>query len=101
MMTTPSLGTLVEVPVREIWKHEQYLLSQKNYSNVLEYDSCLDCFDIKELKVRKIVAKKAEKKGHLNTYDLCVMMQKLKDSEFIDEHLKKVYGINSFEVPEV
>ena len=23
-MTTPSLGTLVEVPVRDIWKHEQY-----------------------------------------------------------------------------
>ena len=26
-MTTPSLGTLVEVPVRDIWKHEQYDLS--------------------------------------------------------------------------
>ena len=83
------------------WQNEQYLLSQKNYANFLEYDSWLDCFEIKELKVRKIVARKAEKKGHLNTYDLCIMMQKLKDSEFIDEHLKKVYGINSFEAPEV
>ena len=83
------------------WQKEQYLLSQKNYANFLEYDSWLDCFEIKELKVRKIVARKAEKKGCLNTYDLCIMMQKLKDSEFIDEHLKKVYGINSFEVPEV
>ena len=83
------------------WQKEQYLLSQKKYANFLEYDSWLDCFEIKELKVRKIVAGKAEKKGCLNTYDLCIMMQKLKDSEFIDEHLKKVYGINSFEVPEV
>ena len=83
------------------WQKEQYLLSQKNYANFLEYDSWLDCFEIKELKVRKIVARKAEKKGCLNTYDLCIMMQKLKDSEFIDEHLKKVYGINSFEMPEV
>ncbi|MBR1745802.1 MAG: hypothetical protein IJ734_07520 [Fibrobacter sp.] len=83
------------------WQKEQYLLSQKNYANFLEYDSWLDCFEIKELKVRKIVARKAEKKGRLNTYDLCIMMQKLKDSEFIDEHLKKVYGINSFKVPEV
>lgn len=83
------------------WQKEQYLLSQKNYANFLEYDSWLDCFEIKELKVRKIVARKAEKKGRLNAYDLCIMMQKLKDSEFIDEHLKKVYGINSFEVPEV
>ena len=23
-MTIPSLGTLEEVPVRDIWKHEQY-----------------------------------------------------------------------------
>lgn len=83
------------------WQKEQYLLSQKNYANFLEYDSWLDCFEIKELKVRKIVARKAEKKGCLNTYDLCIMMQKLKESEFIDEHLKKVYGINSFEAPEV
>lgn len=83
------------------WQKEQYLLSQKNYANFLEYDSWLDCFEIKELKVRKIVARKAEKKGCLNTYDLCIMMQKLKDSEFIDDHLKKVYGINSFEMPEV
>lgn len=27
-MMTPSLGTLVEVPVREIWKHEQYDFSE-------------------------------------------------------------------------
>ncbi len=67
------------------WQKEQYLLSQKNYANFLEYDSWLDCFEIKELKVRKIVVRKAEKKGRLNTYDLCIMMQKLKDSEFIDE----------------
>ena len=46
------------------WQKEQYLLSQKNYANFLEYDSWLDCFEIKELKVRKIAARKAEKKGH-------------------------------------
>ena len=27
-MTTPFLSTLVEVPIREIWKHEQYDFSE-------------------------------------------------------------------------
>lgn len=27
-MTTSSLGTLIEVPVRDIWKHEQYDFSE-------------------------------------------------------------------------
>lgn len=82
------------------WKNEQHLLYKKDYDSTLDYDSWLDCFEIKELKVRKIVAKKAEKKGRLNNYDLRIMMQKLKDSEFIEEHLKNIYGINSFKIPE-
>ncbi|MBP5441398.1 MAG: hypothetical protein J6Y14_10915 [Fibrobacter sp.] len=83
------------------WQNEQYLLYEQNYRGILDYDSWLDCFEIKELKVRKVIAKKAQKKGRLNTYDLRVMMQKLKDSDFIEEHLKKIYGINDFVLPEL
>lgn len=83
------------------WQNEQYLLYEKNYKGILDYDSWLDCFEIKELKVRKMVARKAQKKGRLNPYDLRVMMQKLKDSDFIEEHTKKIYGINDFVLPEL
>ena len=82
------------------WQNEQYLLYEKNYRGILEYDSWLDCFEIKELKVRKIVARNAQKKGRLNSYDLSVMMRKLKDSDFIEEHIKKIYGINDFVLPD-
>lgn len=85
----------------EEWQNEQYLLDYRNYNNFLDYDSWLDCSEIKELKVRKIVSKKAQKKGHLNDYDLRVMMQKLKESDFIDNHIKKVYGINAYQLPEI
>ena len=44
----------------------------------------------------KIKAKDAEKKGHLNDLDLKNVMKHLKESNFIDPHLIKVYGIDKF-----
>lgn len=78
------------------WKAEQYPLLQKNYPGVLDYDSWLDCTDPKTLTVRKLKAKKAEVKGSLTTDDLKAVMTKLKNSDFIDPHTKKVYGINAY-----
>ena len=83
----------------EDWKKEQYLLYGECYKGILDYSSWLDCFEIKELNVCKIVARNAQKKGRLNSYDLSVMMRKLKDSDFIEEHIKKIYGINDFVLP--
>ena len=78
------------------WKAEQYPLLQKNYPGVLDYDSWLDCTDPKTLTVRKLKAKKAEVKGCLTADDLKAVMTKLKNSDFIDSHTKKVYGISAY-----
>lgn len=50
----------------------------------------------KELKVKKIIAKKAEKRGHLNEIDLNNVMKHLKENDFIDQHTRKVYGIDKY-----
>lgn len=78
------------------WRADQYPLLQRNYPGILDYDSWLDCTDPKLLTVRKLKAKKAEVKGRLNDDDLKAVMTKLKNSDFIDAHIKKVYGINAF-----
>lgn len=78
------------------WKAEQYPLLQKNYQDVLDHDSWIDCTDPKPLTVRKLKAKKAEVKGRLTADDLKAVMTKLKKSDFINDHTKKVYGINAY-----
>lgn len=78
------------------WMAEQYPLLQNNYPDILDYNSWLDCTDPKPLTVRKLKAKKAEIKGYLTPDDLKAVMIKLKDSDFIDTHIKKIYGINSY-----
>lgn len=50
----------------------------------------------KELKVSKIKAKEAEKKGRLNPQDLANVMKHLKENGFIDNHTRKVYGIDKY-----
>lgn len=78
------------------WKAEQYPLLQKNYQDVLDHDCWIDCTDPKTLTVRKLKAKKAEVKGRLTADDLKAVMTKLKKSDFINDHTKKVYGINAY-----
>lgn len=79
------------------WLADQYPLLQRNYPGILDYDSWLDCTDPKTLTVRKLKAKKAEVKGHLSDEDLKAVMDKLKNSDFIDAHIKRVYGISTFD----
>lgn len=82
------------------WLAEQYLIRQADYPEFLDHDSWIDCTDPKELKVTKIKAKKAEKKGRLNDRDLASVMRHLKESDFIDQHTRKVFGIDKFCVNE-
>ena len=57
------------------WQAEQYLIRQEDYPEILDHDSWIDCTDPKELKVAKIKAKEAEKKGRLNDDDLANVMK--------------------------
>ena len=56
--------------------------------------------DAEELRVGdiRIKAKKAEKKGHLNDRDLANVMKHLKENDFIDNHTRKVYGIDKYQL---
>ena len=78
------------------WKAEQYPLLQQNYPDLLEYNSWIDCTDPKTLTLRKLKARKAEIKGRLTDDDLDAVMTKLKDSDFIEPHLKTVFGISTY-----
>lgn len=80
------------------WQAEQYLIRKVDYPEILDRDSWIDCTDPKELKVSKIKAKKAEKKGHLNDRDLANVMKHLKENDFIDNHTRKVYGIDKYQL---
>lgn len=79
------------------WRADQYPLLQCNYPGILDYDSWLDCTDPKIIAVRKLKAKKAEVKGRLSHEDLKSVMIKLKNSGFIIPHIKKVFGISSYD----
>lgn len=78
------------------WKAEQYPLLLSNYTSVLEHDSWIDCTDPKELTLRKMKAKGAEKMGHLTEVDLDNVMKIIKKSDFVNDHFKKVYRIEEY-----
>ncbi len=80
------------------WQAEQYCIRQADYPEILDHDSWIDCTDPKKLKVSKIKAKKAEKKGRLNSRDLANVMKHLKENGFIDAHTRKVYGIDKYPI---
>lgn len=71
----------------------QYPLLARNYRNILDYDSWLDCSDIFELSKLKISERKGKLKGYLTTEDLERVMDFLKDTEVFDTATKKRYGI--------
>ena len=80
------------------WLDEQYLIRQVDYPAILDHDSWIDCTDPKELKVSKIKAKNAEKKGCLNARDLANVMKHLKENDFIDARTRRTYGIDVFKI---
>lgn len=79
------------------WQNEQYLIRQQDYPGVIDYDSWIDCSDLKIIQTRKIQGKSAEKRGHLNQFDLSNVMNHLKNNDFIDNHTRKEFGIDKFE----
>lgn len=81
------------------WLAEQYPLSQSDYMSILDHDSWIDCTDPKELTLRKMKAKGAEKMGHLTPLDLEGVMIRLRGSDFVDSHFKKVYRIADYQQP--
>lgn len=78
------------------WQNEQYCIRQADYPGILHDDSWIDCSDPKELLVKKLKAKKAVKCGSLNKIDLQNVMTHLKENGFVDDHIRKVYGIKEF-----
>ena len=76
------------------WKAEQFPLKQSNYQEFLDHDSWMDCTDPKVFTVKKLKAKKAEISGSLSDDDMNVVLDKLKNSEFVDSHMKKVFGLS-------
>ena len=76
------------------WKAEQVPLSHQIYPEFLDYNSWVDCTDPKILMVRKLKSKNAEISGSLTEDDMNVVLDKLKKSDFVDSHMKKVFGLN-------
>lgn len=73
----------------------QYPMLQKNYPELLEYDSWLDCTDMFDLRRRKIVARKAKHISHLTCEDEINIKEIVFNSELITEKMKKKLGIIS------
>lgn len=71
----------------------QYPLLVRNYPDILNYDSWLDCSDIFELSKSKITEKNGKLKGCLISEDKERVMQFLKDTDVLDNATKKRYGI--------
>lgn len=71
----------------------QYLLMVRNYRNILDYDSWLDCSDIFELSKLKITEKKGKLKGCLIPEDRERVIQFLRETEVFDNATKRRYGI--------
>jgi hypothetical protein len=71
----------------------QYPLQVRNYREILDYDSWLDCSDIFEIPKLKISDKNGKMKGCLTNEDKERVLNFLKDSEVFDNATKRRYGI--------
>ena len=71
----------------------QYPLMVRNYRDILDYDSWLDCSDIFELSKLKITEKNGKLKGCLISEDRERVMQFLRETEVFDNATKRRYGI--------
>ena len=71
----------------------QYPLSLKNYPDILEYSSWLDCSDIFEISNTKIINRKSLLKGTLIEEDIERVMQLLRETDVFDNVTKRSYGI--------
>ena len=71
----------------------QHPLMVRNYRDILDYDSWLDCSDIFELSKLKITEKNGKLKGCLISEDRERVMQFLRETEVFDNATKRRYGI--------
>lgn len=71
----------------------QYQLHVRNYREILDYDSWLDCSDIFEISKLKIKDKDGKMKGRLIDEDRERIMEFLKETDVFDNATKKHYGI--------
>ena len=71
----------------------QYPLMVRNYRDILDYDSWLDCSDIFELSKLKITEKNGKLKGCLISEDRERVIQFLRETEVFDNATKRRYGI--------
>lgn len=71
----------------------QYPLQVRNYREILDYDSWLDCSDIFEISKLKIKDKDGKIKGRLIDEDRERIMEFLKETDVFDNATKKHYGI--------
>lgn len=71
----------------------QYPLQARHYSDILDYDSWLDCSDIFEIPKLKISDKDGKMKGCLIDEDKERVMEFLKDTDVFDNATKRRYGI--------
>lgn len=78
----------------------QYILKQADYPAVLTKDSRLDCAVLFPMKARKSVAVKAKVVGHLTEADEKAVLPLVASCGFIDEHVRKVFQLNTYLQPE-
>lgn len=71
----------------------QYPLMVRNYRDILDYDSWLDCSDIFELSKLKITEKNGKLKGCLISEDRERVIQFLRETEVFDNALKGVMAL--------
>ena len=77
----------------------QYILKQADYPEVLTKDSRLDCAVLFPMKARKSVAVKAKVVGHLTEADEKAVLPLVASCGFIDEHVRKVFRLNTYLQP--
>lgn len=71
----------------------QFPLLVRNYRDILDYDSWLDCSDIFEIPKLKIATKSGLLKGCLIEEDLDLIIRFLKETEVFDNVTKRRYGL--------
>lgn len=69
----------------------QYPLMVRNYRNILDYDSWLDCSDIFELSKQKIIERNSILKGRLISEDKERVMEFLKETDLFDNATKTLW----------
>ena len=88
-----AIGALLINSEIDSSKDCQYSLMVRNYRDILDYDSWLDCSDIFELSKLKITEKNGKLKGCLISEDRERVMQFLRETEVFDNATKRRYGI--------